>query len=53
MKSDSQIAHETKLLPIAEIGAKINIPQEALEPYGKYMAKVPYTLIDEEKVKKS
>lgn len=53
MKSDSQIAHETKLLPIAEIGAKINIPQEALEPYGKYMAKVPYTLIDEEKVKKA
>lgn len=53
MKSDSQIAHETKLLPIAEIGAKINIPQEALEPYGKYIAKVPYTFIDEEKVKKA
>lgn len=53
MKSDSQIAHETKLLPIAEIGAKINIPQEALEPYGKYVAKVPYTLINEEKIKKS
>lgn len=53
MKSDSQIAHETKLLPIAEIGSKINIPQEALEPYGKYVAKVPYTLINEEKIKKS
>lgn len=53
MKSDSQIAHETKLLPIAEIGSKINIPQEALEPYGKYVAKVPYTLINEEKIRKS
>lgn len=41
------------MLPIAEIGAKINIPQEALEPYGKYVAKVPYTLINEEKIKKS
>lgn len=53
MKSDSQIAHETKLLPIAEIGSKINIPQVALEPYGKYVAKVPYTLINEEKIRKS
>ena len=41
------------MLPIAEIGSKINIPQEALEPYGKYVAKVPYTLINEEKIRKS
>ena len=31
----------------------MGIDNEALEPYGKYMAKVPHSLIDEEKVKHS
>ena len=31
----------------------MNIPTDELEPFGKYIAKVPYKLIDEEKVKKS
>lgn len=53
MKSDIEIARETQLLPITEIAQQINIQQEDLIPYGKYIAKVPLDLIDEEKVKKS
>lgn len=53
MKTDSEIAHEAKLNLIGDIARQISIPENDLEPYGKYMAKVPYTLIDDEKVKKS
>jgi formate--tetrahydrofolate ligase len=40
MKSDLEIARETKLRPIAEIAAKLSIPDEALEPYGRHKAKI-------------
>ena len=40
MKSDLEIARETKLRPIAEIAAKLNIPDDALEPYGRHKAKI-------------
>ncbi|MCI6160403.1 MAG: formate--tetrahydrofolate ligase [Prevotellaceae bacterium] len=53
MKTDIEIAHEVKLQPINQIAERINIPTVSLEHYGNYIAKVPYTLIDEEKVKKS
>lgn len=53
MKSDFEIAHEAKLELIDSVAKKVDIPVEELEPYGKYIAKVPYTLIDEEKVKKN
>ncbi|WP_028896872.1 formate--tetrahydrofolate ligase [Prevotella sp. HUN102] len=53
MKTDFEIAHEAKLELIESIAKKANVPTEALEPYGKHIAKVPYTLIDEERVKKS
>lgn len=53
MKTDSQIAHEAKLLPIECVAERVDIPVDALDHYGKYVAKVPYTLIDEEKVKRS
>lgn len=53
MKSDIEIARECKLAPITEIAAKLNIPENELELYGKYVAKVPEKLIDEEKVKQS
>ena len=53
MKTDSEIAHEAKLNLIGDIARQINIPEDDLEPYGKYIAKVPYTLIDDEKVKKT
>jgi formate--tetrahydrofolate ligase len=40
MKSDSEIARETALAPIAAIGAKLGIPENALHPYGRAMAKI-------------
>lgn len=53
MKSDFEIAHEATLEPIEDIAKKVNIPVGELDLYGKYIAKVPYRQIDEEKVKKS
>ena len=52
MKTDFEIAREAKLLPIEKIAQGIGMETEALEPYGKYMAKVPYSLIDNDKVKR-
>jgi formate--tetrahydrofolate ligase len=40
MKSDIEIAHSTTLLPISEIAQSVNIPEDNLEHYGKYIAKV-------------
>lgn len=53
MKSDIEIARSIRMKRITEIAEEIGIPQEELEPYGHYMAKVPQTLIDEDKVRKS
>ncbi|MCD8317631.1 MAG: formate--tetrahydrofolate ligase, partial [Paraprevotella sp.] len=53
MKSDIEIARECKLLPIEAVAGKVQIPVEELEHYGKYIAKVPESLIDEEKVNRS
>jgi formate--tetrahydrofolate ligase len=39
-KSDLEIARQTKMLPIDQIAAQLHIPEEALERYGKYKAKV-------------
>lgn len=40
MASDLEIARAVRLRPIAEIAARAGIPAEALEPYGRYKAKV-------------
>lgn len=53
MKPDIEIARSIKLTPIRDVAAKIGLPQEEIEPYGKFMAKVPLTLIDEKKVAES
>lgn len=53
MKTDIEIARESKLKPIKEIAKSIGIEEEILEPYGKHIAKIPYKEINEEKVKKS
>lgn len=53
MKTDIQIARECELKPIGDIATQLGIAPEKIEPYGRYMAKVPVTLIDEEKVKQS
>ena len=43
MKTDIEIARESTLLPIKEVAASIGIAEDALEPYGKYIAKIPLT----------
>ena len=53
MKTDIQIARECELQPIGDIASQLGIDPEAIEPYGRFMAKVPVQLIDDEKVKKS
>jgi formate--tetrahydrofolate ligase len=45
MKSDLEIARETKLRPIAEIAAKLDIPADALEPYGRHKAKIGFDFV--------
>jgi formate--tetrahydrofolate ligase len=40
MKSDLEIARETPLRPIGDIAAKLDIPADALEPYGRHKAKI-------------
>ncbi|MGE0089156.1 MAG: formate--tetrahydrofolate ligase [Bacteroidales bacterium] len=52
MKSDIEIAQAAKIQPIVNIAKKLNINEDDLELYGKYKAKLPLKLIDEEKVKK-
>jgi formate--tetrahydrofolate ligase len=46
MKSDLEIARETKLRPIGEIADKLHIPADALEPYGRHKAKIGFDFID-------
>ena len=53
MKSDIEIAHETMLLPITEVASRLGVPDDTIEPCGKYVAKVPYTVIDEKEMAKS
>ena len=40
MKTDIQIANETNLQNIVEIAKKLNIPEDNVEQYGKYKAKI-------------
>ncbi len=53
MKSDIEIARSIELKKIKRIAASIHIPEEEVLNYGKYMAKIPINLIDEEKIKKN
>lgn len=51
--SDIEIAQKTQMKPIAEVAQKLGIPEEELELYGKYKAKLPLKLIDEEKINRN
>ncbi len=53
VKSDLEIAQEAKLQHINEIANALNVQVDDLEHYGKYKAKLPLNLIDEQKVKES
>ena len=53
MKSDIEIARSIKLHKIKKVATGINIPEDEVLNYGKYIAKIPIDLIDDEKVEKS
>lgn len=44
-KTDLEIAQECVLEPIEEIAAKIDIPKDSLEQYGKYKAKLTFDFL--------
>lgn len=45
MKSDIEIAQEARMVHIREVAAKLDIPEDDLELYGKYKAKLSDELI--------
>ena len=51
MKSDIEIAREVSLRKIKEIAIGLGIPREEVQNYGRYIAKIPIHLIDEEKIR--
>jgi formate--tetrahydrofolate ligase len=51
--SDLDIAQSAKIDHINNIAKKIDVSVDDLEHYGKYKAKLPLTLINEEKIKKA
>ena len=53
MKTDIEIARSVQMRRITEIAESIGIPEEKIDQYGRYMAKVSRQLVDEEKVAKS
>ena len=46
MPSDIEIAQKAKMLRVTEVAARLGIPEEHLEPYGHYKAKVSLDYID-------
>ncbi len=47
MKTDIQIAQEARMEPIVRIAEKLSIPEEELELYGKYKAKISDTALEQ------
>lgn len=48
MKTDIEIARSITLRPIDQIATNLGIDTEVLEPYGRHIAKVPLSLIQEQ-----
>ncbi|MVX35555.1 formate--tetrahydrofolate ligase [Myroides sp. LoEW2-1] len=53
MKTDIEIARESELKRIQDVGQSIGVNPDELIPYGKYMAKVPLSEMDTEGINKS
>lgn len=53
MKTDIEIARSIQLEKITDVANKIGITENYIHNYGKYMAKLPLSLIDEKKVSDS
>ena len=52
MKTDIEIARETKLNKIEDIAEKLGVPRDEVQNYGRYIAKVPLHLIDKKEMDK-
>ena len=50
MKTDIEIARETKLNKIEDIAEKLGVPRDEVQNYGRYIAKVPIHLIDKKEM---
>ncbi len=46
MRSDIDIADAAALRPIAAVAAELGVPADALEPYGRFKAKIGFPFID-------
>ena len=46
MLTDIEIARETRLAPIGAVAARIGIPDDALHPYGRHIAKIDYAFLE-------
>ena len=53
MKTDIEIARSIELKKIKELAKSVGMPEDHVTHYGRHMAKVDISLIDEEKVKKN
>ena len=53
MKSDIEIAQSADILPVSEVAKKLGVEFDDLELYGRYKAKLPLKLIDEQKIAKA
>ena len=53
MKADIEIARSIRMKRITGVAAGIGIPEDGIEQYGHYMAKIPVELINEENIRKS
>jgi formate--tetrahydrofolate ligase len=50
--SDIEIAQQAKMQRVTQVAAKLGIPEESLEPYGHYKAKISLKYLDSLKGKK-
>ena len=48
--SDIEIAKAADIKPIKEIASQLGISEDNLEQYGHYKAKLPLSLIDNDKI---
>src|ERR687897_3841766 len=46
-RSDIEIAREATMLPIGDVAARLEIPDAAIQPYGKHIAKIDLDFVDE------
>ncbi|MGB5262754.1 MAG: formate--tetrahydrofolate ligase, partial [Lutimonas sp.] len=53
MFTDIEIAQQNHMLPIKDIAKRLHIEEDDLELFGKYKAKLPLHLIDQDKVDQS